>query len=809
MLPVPTDSAAIVEKAFDILEDWARGVTFDSAQVVSERGVVIEEWRLGQGAGERIGRAQRPVIFKGSRYAERIPIGTLASIQSASPAALRRFYRDWYRPDLMAVVAVGDFDPKAIEALITKHFASIPKAANPRPRPVYPIPPNDRPLVAAATDREATSSSVAVLFKRPVEPDGTVAAYRRDLVAQLLDAMLNARFEEITQRPDAPFLGAGSGNGRFLRSLEGYQLGAAVADGGIIRGLEALLVEARRAREFGFTAGELDRQKQDFLRAYERAYDEREKTNSASYVGEYVNHFLQGEPIPGIAAEFDLVKRLLPGITLADVDSLARRLVTDRNRVVLASAPDKAGAGVPTEAALLAAFDRAAKTPVVAYTETLSSDALVTTPPTPGRVVSERRDSAVGLTEWRLSNGVRVLLKPTDFKADELLMTAYSPGGSSLAAERDYMSAALASSIASLGGVGDFSAIDLQKKLAGKAASVAPYISSTEEGFNGRASPKDAETLMQLVYLFGTRPRADSGAYAAFRNQITSVLANRGADPGSVYQDTIQVTLTQHALRGRPVTAATFAEVDQRRALDFYRDRFADFSDFTFVFVGTFDPDSLRPLVERYLGALPATGRTETWKDDGIAPPTGVVERTVRRGVEPQSETRIYYTGTAPYSPQARYELRALAAVLELRLRDQLREQLGGTYSVSVSGGAQRIPVPRYTVTIAYGSAPDRVEQLARAVAANVDSLRTIGPSASDVAKVKEEQRREREVSLKQNAYWLQNIAGRDQSGESLGGLLADYDRMIASLTPEMIRDAARKYLDPANVARFYLRPEK
>ena len=809
ILPIPTDTARIVERGFDILADWARGQQFDSAEVANERGIVLEEWRGGQGAGERMLRQWLPVALRGSRYAERLPIGTRESIQGATAAKLRRFYDDWYRPDLMAVVAVGDFDAARVEALIKTHFANIPRAARPRPRPVPDVPPNAAPLVAVATDKEATRSTVTVLYKRPHESTRTVADYRRGLMQELYLAMLNGRLAEIAQKPGAPFLGAGVGTGPFFaRTTDAFQLSATVEDGLIPRGLEALLVEARRVDRFGFLPAELERERQDLLRGYEQAYAEREKTNSGAYVGEYVQHFLAGDAFPGIAYEYDLVRRLLPEITVAELNGLARGWITDSNRVIVAQAPSKPGVKVPTEAELLAVFRRASEAPVAAYTETLSSQPLVARLPAPGRVVSERTVPGVGVTEWRLSNGARVLLKPTDFKADEVLMTAYSAGGTSLAPDSAYMSAAQAAQVVSLSGIGDFSRVDLGKKLSGKAAGVAPVIGEASEGLGGRASPKDLETLLQLTHLHFTAPRLDTAAFQAFRAQAAQAIANRGLVPEQAFADTVQVTMSGGSFRARPLTAATFAEVDPRRALAFYRERFADASDFTFLFVGNVAPAALRPLAERYLASLPSIKRKETWKDTGGAPPKGVVEKVVRRGVEPKATTLLLFTGPFAYTPENRFALNALTELFQIKLTESLREQLGGTYSPGVGASTSRVPRAEYAIRVSYGSSPENADRLTRTVFALVDTLRTRGPSAADVAKVREQLARGREVQLKQNAAWLGNIAGRDQAGEPLEGLLAPYDAMVRALSPALVQQAARRYFDTKNYARFTLLPE-
>ena len=806
-LQVPTDSAGILPRAFDVLDDWAQGVRFDPDEVERERGVVIEEWRLGLGAQSRIFNRQLPVLFQGSRYAERLPIGDRRTLETFPRDALLRFYHDWYRPDLMAVIAVGDFNVDSVEAMIRERFTGLRNPASPRPRPVIPVPTADTALVAVATDPEATGSRASMTWRVPVRDEATVAAYRAGLAERLRDQMLNDRLSELTTRADPPFIGAGAGRGGFVRGVPVYSVGVAVADGGLEPGLRAALTEAERASRFGFTVTEFERAGQEMLRGYERAWAERGKTASAAYVGEYVRHFLEGEPTPGIEAEFGLVRQLLPGISLEEVSALARQVHAERGEVLLVSAPDKAGLQAPDAAALLALSRTVRQVDLAAYDDQVSDAPLVPVPPSPRAIVSERINPRLGAIEWTLASGTRVIVRPTDFKADEVLFTAYSPGGSSLAPEEGYLSSALAASLVGLGGLGSFDAVALDKKLSGKVARAVPYLTATQEGLSGGASPRDLETLFELIYLTFTAPRADTTAFQAFVTNARASIANRGASPEAVFGDTLQAILTQHHPRTRPVTPGAVDSLDLGRAYRFYRDRFADASDFTFVFVGNIVPDSLRPLVERWIGGLPALLRKETWQDLGIVPPRGVIERTVRKGVEAKGTTRLVFTGPMEYDRANRAALRGLSEVLNIRLREQLREALGGTYGVDVQASPVRWPRPSYSVAIGFGSAPERADELVRATLAQIDSVRATGPTDQELAKVGEAEIRNRETALRQNRYWLGQLAFFDQTGEDPAALLdprGDADLFTASA----IREAARRYLDPANYVRVTLLPE-
>jgi zinc protease len=416
--------------------------------------------------------------------------------------------------------------------------------------------------------------------------------------------------------------------------------------------------------------------------------------------------------------------------------------------------------------------------------------------------------TSIGAVEWKLSNGARVIVKPTDFKADEILMTAYSPGGLSLASDPDFVSALLSTQVMDLGGLGNVNRIDLGKKLAGKVATVRATISETTEGLQGRTSPKDVETMFQLTYLQFTAPRLDTVVYTTFKGQAATFLANRALSPETAFQDTIQVTLAQHAFRARPLSPALFDELNPQKALAFYKDRYADAGDFTFVLVGNVDTVAIKPLVETYIASLPTIGRKEKSRDTGVKPPKGVVERIVRRGTEPKASTRFVFTGECKYAPEDRFVLRALTTLIQTKLNETLREKLGGTYSPSVGGSCQRDPRQEYAVSVGFGSSPENVDVLSKATLALIDSLKSQPVSQTDVDKVKEEILRSREVEVKTNAYWVGNIAARDQAGEDLAGLGPAYDEMVKRLTPAMIQQAAKKYFDTANYARFVLLPE-
>ncbi len=504
MLMVPTDSAELVATAFQILEDWAHGQVFDHEEIDKERGVIVEEWRLGRGAGARIRDQQLPVLFQGSRYAERLPIGKPEVVENFDYETLKRFYRQWYRPDLMAVIAVGDFEAETIEELIHRHFAGIPMPDIAPERPTFPVPDHEETLFAIATDPEATFNSVAVYWKQQAREVGTLGAYRQSIVEALYNRMLNFRLFELTQQAEPPFIGASSSQGRFIGSKEVYVLGAGVQENRHERALEVLLTEAQRVARHGFTETELEREKRELLRFLQQAYDEREKTQSSGYASEYARAFLYDEPIPGIAFEFGAHQRLLPSVRLEETNRLAREWITESNRVILVDGPEKEGAEVPGEAELLAVFAAVEAAGIEAYVDVATEAPLVPIVPEPAEIIEIEELEEIGVQRWTLANGVRVLLKPTDFKDDEILFNGWSPGGTSLASDRDYVAAMTASTVVFRAGVGEFSLVDLQKKLAGTAVRVSPSIGSLYEAIGGSASPSDVETMFQLIYLYFT-----------------------------------------------------------------------------------------------------------------------------------------------------------------------------------------------------------------------------------------------------------------------------------------------------------------
>jgi zinc protease len=807
-LTLPTDKTEYLDRGLQIMEGWAHGIVFDPVEVDKERGVVIEEWRLGRGAGARLQDKEFPVVFQGSRYAERLPIGLVPTLQKAPIAALQRFYHDWYRPDLMAVVAVGDFDPKQVETLIRDRFSKLQNPPDERPRQLFPVPEHKETLFAIATDPEQTDTTVALYSKHPRRRQDRYGDYRQSIVEVLYHGMLTARLSEIAQRPDPPFLWASSSSGALVRSSEVTLEQAGVREGETERGLQALLTEVERVHQHGFTPGELERAKMEWLRGYEQAYQERDKQESRPYAEEYIRVFLEDEPTPGIAAERALVMRFLPEIRLDEVNRLAGEWLDGDNRVVVVSAPGKPGSPPPPERARLeAVFQSVVASKIDPYVDRVVAGPLVPQPPKPGTIVSESRIPELGVTEWRLSNGVRVMLKPTDFKNDQVLLSGYSPGGHSLVSDRDYPSALVAAPMVGEGGVGSFDSVTLEKALAGKTVQLSPFITQLEEGIEGGSSAKDLDTLLQLTYLTIAEPRKDDTAFRSFLAKMRALAQNRLADPDEVFSDRMTQALTQNHPRWQPLTPELIDRVDPEAAWRIYRERFADAGDFTFLVVGSFQPEQVKPLVLTWLGGLPSQGRKETWRDIGTRTPDKVVKVDVRKGLEPKSQVQIAFTGEVPFSREARHDINALGEALQLRLHEVLREDLGAVYGVQVEGDLTHRPRDRYQITIGFGCAPDKVDTLVQAVFKEIESVQKDGVSQTIVDEVRETERRERQVGQKTNEFWVAALELYDTEGQDPREIL-QFDQLLNRVNSFRLREAAKRYLSEQRYVLGVLEPE-
>ncbi|HEY2433485.1 MAG TPA: insulinase family protein [Vicinamibacterales bacterium] len=811
-LRVPTGTAGVLDRALLILEDWAGAATFDQSSIDRQRGIVLSEWRMHLGAGERVGERIRKVELEGTRYADRPPIGDPAVIEAATRAALVRYYHDWYRPNLMAVIVVGDVDRDATVKMIRDHFSTLRNPSPERPRPTYDITERPGTRYAFVTDKENTSTVVQVSNLRPARNQGSVGGYRDIMLDQLFAAMLGSRLDEVSQNANPPFLRAAADRALFptIRTRDEALLQALVASDGVARGLEALVTELQRVSHFGFTASELERAKQAMMLSYERVVTESPDRESPSRADEYTRNFLQNEALPTIWQELAFHRRFMPQVALAEINALNADWFPERNRLVLVSAPDAAGVTLPTQTQLEAAVRAATTQKLEPWVDTASGQTLMETPPKPGSITGTVQRADAGVTEWKLSNGATVVLKPTTLKEDQILFRAFAPGGTSLASDADFPSARAADSVIAAGGAGQFNAVTLDKLLNGKAVVVQPFIDEIDQGMGGGSTPQDLEALFQLLHLRFTQPRADPTAFASMAAQARSLLANQQASPDVVFNQTVDAAVSGNHPRRQPETSASVDRWNLDTALAFYKARFADASNFTFVFVGSFTIDTIKPLVETYVASLPATNTHETWRDLGIHPPAKVVEKTVEKGIAPKSQVAIVFSGPFDYDLQHLLGLRTMTMLLQSRLFDTIRQELGGTYSITAAPDADKLPRPEYTVRIEWTCDPARTDMLVQRVFQEIEFVKSTRFDGRQMGLVREPLLREYEANSQDNRYFLQLIARTYEDGDGAAVAQAlDVPAQIRALTSNDIQQAAQRELDASRYVKVVLMPEK
>ena len=811
ILPVPTDKPGLVDKGLQILEDWAHNALLDPAEIEKERGVVIEEWRLSRGADERMMKQTLPVQYRGSKYAERLPIGTKEILDHFSYDALKRFYTDWYRPDLQAVIVVGDIDVKDMEQKIKTIFGAIPAQPSPRKRETFSVPDHTETLLVVAKDKETALPSVELLFKKEPQPDTSIGDYCRHINRLLFTGMLNNRFRELRLKSNPPFLTASANYGNsYARTKDAYQLFANSSDTGMGRTLYALLQENRRVLLYGFTLSEFDLQKKQLQSFYDRLFSEREKEESFRYADEYANNFLINEPIPGIEWEYDFVKQYIASVKLEEVNKLAKQWITKDNMVVTLNAPDKANVKIPPAEdlnAVLAAVDVAIIEP---YKEKVLPASLVDAEKIKaGKISSSKTDDDLQITTIKLSNGATVILKATNFKNDEIMFRAFSKGGHSLVKDADYFSASNAAAIVTQSGVGNFSAIDLGNMLKGKNTNLSPNITLYSEGFNGNTIPKETETLLQLIHLYFTSPRKDPDAFASYKTRQKQLYANLAANPQIYFSSEFQKMMTQnHPRAGGLPKPEDFDKINLDRSIQIYKERFANAGDFTFLFVGSFDETIIKPLLEKYIGSLPSVTKKETFKDLGIRPPSGKVDKVITKGADPKSLVSLVFTSPVPYNTTDGYALRSLADVMDIKLIEKLREEKGGVYGVSAFGSISKIPYSYSSFSISFPCAPENADTLSKAAIDELRKIITSGVSMEDLEKVKEQQKRKLEVDIRQNQFWINNLFDAYYLGNNPADILMK-QKQSQNLTSKIIQDAAKKYINLNNYIRATLKPDK
>lgn len=807
-LPIPSDDPEVLKNGIQIMRDWAQDATLDPAEIDKERGVVLEEKRLGKGAQQRMQDKYLPMLFNNSRYSDRLPIGTEEVLKNFSAETIRQFYKDWYRPDLQALIVVGDIDVDAMEQTIKAKFSDLKNPAKPRQRTKYSISLLNKNQFIAVTDKEFPVSVAQIMIKHPESKLITTTDYRNSILRSLFNSMLGTRFADMSKQADPPFLQAGASISGFLAGLDMYNVFVVAKPGEMERGFKAALTETERVQRFGFTQTELDRAKQSYLTNMESAYKEKDKTPSESLVNEYLRHFLEQEASPGIEYEYKMANSMTGGISLSDVNNLAKKYITNVNRDVIIMGPEKDKDNLPDEAKVESWISSTKQSNISAYVDQVSDKPLLSAKLSSGKVVSESKIPEIGVTEFKLSNGIKVVLKPTDFKNDEISFTAFSPGGSSLYSDSDFQSALYATAIIRNGGLGEFNSVQLPKLLSGKKVSVSPYIMERFEGISGSTSPKDIETALQLTYLYFTQPRKDAETFKGLIAQQKGGLANRGNDPNSVFADSVAAILGNYNVRRTGPSIEKINQVSLDRAFEIYKDRFADASDFTFVFVGSFKAEELKPLLEKYLGSLPSGNRKETAKDLGIKIPAGKIDKKIYKGQEPKASVRLVFSGDYTWSEKHNNQLNALAEVLTIKLIERLREDEGGVYGVGARASYTKFPKGRYTFNISFGCAPENVEKLISSTLDEINKIRVNGALAGDIEKFIAEETRSTETQLKDNGFWLGYLSSQLQNEDEPKQVL-NYLESLKELSPEALKATVQYRLNPDNFIRMVLLPEK
>jgi len=800
---VPLDDPTVIDSSLLILHDWSNYVAFEAEEIDAERKVVHEEWRTRRNADFRMMKALMPTIYKGSKYAERDVIGSLDVIDNCDYETLRSFYREWYRPDLEALIIVGDFDAKEMEEKVIAMFSSVPKAVNPTERPIFEIPDNSEPLVGIVTDPEAQRNMIRVYYKHNiVQPEDKNADYMRELlVRELYNTMINNRLNELVQKENPPFIMGYSMYGGMQRSKDAFMLIALAKDNEIPLALTAVLQENERVRQHGFTQSELDRTKKEILRGYEKAYKEKDKQKNNKYVWEYFSNFLTNEPVPGIEFEYDFAKLTLPQISLAEINGLPAKWITDDNIVVSISGVEKEGVSLPTEEEVLAIIENTKDIELVAYVDAVSDKPLVAEIPKGSKIIDTETNDELGTKTWILENGAEVVLKKTDFKEDEILFEAYSFGGNSLIDIEDLPSADMTTTIVSQSGVGDFDNISLQKMMAGKVLNLNPYIGNTTQGFNGSTSPQDLETFMQLLYLYMEYPRFDEEAGGAYMSRIIAWIKNTSTDPRTIANDSIQFLMADRNPRRMPLNVDKMNKVEFDKVVEIYNDRFSDGADFRFYFVGNIDEAKLKPLVETYIGGLTTNSKNETWRDNNVRPPANNAENKFSVSMEiPKATVFVNYNDNFKYTAENLVYLKAIKYILSLRYTETIREEEGGSYGVGVWTSASKYPYEGYKLNMKFDCDPERAEYLMSIVYAEVEKLQKTGPTEVDVHKTIEYFLKTREEKLKENSFWLGALVSIDKN-ELNTISSSNYEDIVKGMTPKKIQKFCKKiFKDSENV---------
>ena len=809
---VPTYRAGIVDSALLVMHDWSCGLLLLDEEIDAERGVILEEWRTGRTASRRIWKEMNAKMYPGTQYAKRDVIGDTAVINNFAYQALRDYYHKWYGPDNQAIIVVGDINVDSIEAKIKALWADVPRRANYGERPIYTVNHNDKPLVAIVTDKEAEGSRVTMEYKFDQLPEamqGTAQEYMLNLVRELACDMLNNRFSELSQDPKASFTGAGCQYGEAAKKMDAFYGIVIPKEGRETEAFNDLLFQLEKMHRYGFTNAELERVKSEKMNAMEKYFNERNTRRNITLARECIRHFEDGESMPGAQWEYDFVQAVLPLVSLETVNNVAKALI-HANPTIAISGPEKEGVNIPSEETILAAIAGQSDLAIEAPVEEVIDTELVKKAPHKGKIKSFRENEEIEATEWVLSNGIKVVFHPTDFKADEILMQAFSKGGLSQVKTEDLPSAEAATSLIEMSGIGRFSATQLEKALTGKTVSVSAEISENVERMHGSSSIKDLETMLQLTYLYFTSPRRDEKAYETFMGLLRNQLANRDKNPKIAFSDSVQMMSTNHSPRTILFNKEMLDRVSLDKALEVYKARFANPADFTFVFVGNINPKDpkVQELICLWLGGMKTKKcNSEEVIDHHITVTMGQQKNYFSRAMETTTASnRIQYTSyDIPFTMANDLNMEMIGRILSTRYLESIREREGGSYGVGTYGYVMGLPSPRAGLLMQFDTDPKKQERLMEIIHEEVQTIIANGPLANDLQKEKESMLKDFQEDLEKNTYWRQSLYMYYMYGHNN---IRDYKAAVEAITAETVQETLRKLVSAGNMFEVVMFPE-
>jgi zinc protease len=763
---VPTTRRGCVDSALIVLREWAGNVSYTTKEIDLERGVIHEEWRTGGGAYKRMGDKVDKTLFKGSKYADHNVIGEVSIIDNANPDLLRNFYRDWYRPDLQAVIVVGDIDKAYIKSLIEKKFGDLPKRNTPPADVKTLVTGNKDPLVAIATDKEASNISITCYTKHPGSEKKDLEYVKMRMLTSLFNTMFSGRISEILQKENPPFLSAYSGYGGFTKYQDAFMTGVNPLTIDPIRSFKAALTEAERVKRYGFTVPEFERARKQLLLSYERNFIEKDKQFSSSFTGGYASNFTSGYPAPGPVYYYELSKTFLPTVKVEQINDLAKKWMKSEDQVITVTGPEKEGVKIPDEQELKTAYAEVLNSRIDPYVDKDLPSSLISGELNGAPVVKNEYIKDIDGTKLTLGNGATVWFKYTNNKDDEIIMQAFSNGGISNIPSEDEPTAELASRIKATCGVGEFSALDLRRFLTGKVASVSANMTEIEEMLTGSSSVKDFETMLQLIYLQFLPTRKDDSAVKSLLQRMKVTYENRKNDPSSVLSDTLTVLMSNRSPRVNIVTPEFFERMNIEKAYSIVDDRYKDASDFNFLFIGNVDAGKMTPLIEKYIGSIPDIERKETWKDNKLDPVDGhVVRELLTQMKDPKATVYVHFHGDYPCTPENVEYLNAIRYILNLRYVESIREKEGGTYGVSVYGNLTSRPRNKYTMTMNFTCAPERVDYLKKVLLDEITNIKNNGVTQEEVNRTRENFIKTLPENLKNNSFVMDRVKNYINNG--------------------------------------------